>query len=534
VKGVRYDKMAVDFGTSNTVVAFWDDAIRDVVHHHIPDVTLSFRYRYDGREMDTPYIPSLIYYQDRKTTFVGYQVIQKMLENSRGAFRWMKAYIQSRCNMKYPLADGSEVTYTNAGKDFLEKVLSFVSESGHVDLSSCEVAFTVTVESFEHYTDWLSEACLSIGVRRYRFIDEPSACIFGYDTHLQAGDIFLIFDFGGGTLDVSVVRIEDRVEKGRGCRVMGKAGCTIGGRTIDGWLYADLLGRARIHDIDAKAASGLLMLNVEAIKERLSSEQTADYDISHKVVNLRIRGTYTRGELEELLERKGLYRDVQETIERAIRQAELNGIVKADIKEALLVGGTSLVPSIRRMVATHFSIAARSFHLFDTVARGACRYLTEDVESLYDHIQHHYAVKSYNHQTGSHEFIPLVPRGTHYPTALDFRTVTIKATRDAQRFFGIDIYEIAGKESACSGIGELIFDPSGCAVFDASTRTVSTEFWMNEDKTLFIEADPPGKRGEPRFRVVFRVDSQKRLLVTVRDILTQRLLYHDHPVVKLK
>lgn len=143
-------------------------------------------------------------------------------------------------------------------------------------------------------------------------------------------------------------------------------------------------------------------------------------------------------------------------------------------------------------------------------------------------------MKSYNHQTGSHEFIPLVPRGTHYPTALDFRTVTIKATRDAQRFFGIDIYEIAGKESACSGIGELIFDPSGCAVFDASTRTVSTEFWMNEDKTLFIEADPPGKRGEPRFRVVFRVDSQKRLLVTVRDILTQRLLYHDHPVVKLK
>ncbi len=530
-----YDKMAIDFGTSNTVVAFWDEGNNDVILHHIPDVTLPFHFKENGKKQEIPYIPSLIYYNDLNTRFIGYQVIERSLERSQGAFRWMKAYIHAQRRIKYPLLDGSRIDYFQAGRDFLENVVLFASE--HVDISSCEIAFSVPVESFEHYTDWLSEACLKMGVRRYRFIDESSACIFGYDTHLQANDVFLIFDFGGGTLDVSIVQIEEQVDGGRGCRTLGKAGCSIGGRTIDGWIYRDILDRAGIHDVDAKQGSALFMLEVEKIKETLTGSAACEYDIFHKPSGVRLKGVYHRTEFEDMLEENRCYFDVSETLERALHDAYEKGIAKKDIKEALLVGGTSQIPSVRRQIKMLFGDhRTRTYRPYDAVARGACRYLTEGIDALYDHIQHDYAIKSYSSKTETHNFIPLIPRGTSYPTKDDFKKLTLKAVRDGQRFLGLDLYEVAQKGSAPSSMGELIFDLNGGVVFDNHSQTAEsgTEFWMNEDNPTFIEADPPGNRGEPRFSVTFRVDAQKRLLVKVRDVKTQRLLYDDHPVVKLK
>lgn len=255
-----YNRMAVDFGTSNTIVAFWNQARNDVDLYGVPDVSRPFRFRQDGREFEIPSIPSQIYYQDANTTFIGRQVAAKAIERSRGSFRWMKPYIQERRRIRYPLEDGTQIDHFQAGRDFLDKLLAFAAQSGHVDMSACEVAFSVPVEAFEDYTDWLSGACSAIGIRRFRFIDESRACIFGYDAHLQRGDLFLIFDLGGGTLDISVVRIEEQVgDRGHGCRVMGKAGCGIGGRNIDGWLYAELLRRAKLQPVDARPASAVFM-----------------------------------------------------------------------------------------------------------------------------------------------------------------------------------------------------------------------------------------------------------------------------------
>jgi len=158
------------------------------------------------------------------------------------------------------------------------------------------------------------------------------------------------------------------------------------------------------------------------------------------------------------------------------------------------------------------------------------------VEALYDHIQHDYAIKGYNPKKGEHVFIPLVDRGTNYPTEADFKKMTLKATREGQRFFGINIYEVAQKGSSGSGLGEIVFDLSGGAVFDNGARELAagTEFWLNEDRPTFIEAEPVAERGTKRFAISFRIDSLKHLQVTVRDLLTQKLLYNDYPVVKLK
>jgi len=529
-----YSRMAIDFGTSNTVVAFWNEAEKDVTLHQIPEVSLPFRFRDKGGDAEIPYIPSVIYYQDKNTKFIGNQVIKKSLERSLGTFRWMKAYIQDKKMMRYMLSDGSSVDYFDAAKDFLDYVILYAVESNHVELSSCEIAFTVPIESFEHYTNWLLDACRSFGIKRHRFIDESTSCIFGYDADLKAGDIFFIFDFGGGTLDCSIVKIEDRVERGRGCRVIGKAGCHIGGRTIDGWLYKDLLKRAKINYLDARKASGLIMLEVEKIKERLSADATASYHISHG--ELALEGEYTQKEMEKLLFENELYSDVEKTIERALNRAKDKGTTIEDIKEVLLVGGSSLIPSVKKIVSRLFGSKLRSYRPYDAVARGACIYLTEGAESLYDHIQHDYAIRSVDPATGENRFIPLISAGTHYPTVPGFKKLRLNGIRENQRFFGIDIYELSDKGINGTGKGGLVQNSNGEWVFEhESVRKESgIEFWMNEKNPTFIEAHPPANKGEKRFTVIFMVDSNKMLLVTVWDEKIKKYLYENYPVVNLK
>ena len=83
---------------------------------------------------------------------------------------------------------------------------------------------------------------------------------------------------------------------------------------------------------------------------------------------------------------------------------------------------------------------------------------------------------------------------------------------------------------------ELVFDPSGAARLVAVSpdeRERRECLWVNEQAPTFLLAEPPGKQGEPRFEVLFNIDGNKRLLITARDLKTDRLSYREHAVVKL-
>ncbi|CCH65243.1 Chaperone protein DnaK [Richelia intracellularis HM01] len=66
------------------------------------------------------------------------------------------------------------------------------------------LVLTVPVDSFEAYRHWLGKVCLELPVEQIRMLDEPTAAALGYGLANQ--EIFLVVDFGGGTLDLSLVR----------------------------------------------------------------------------------------------------------------------------------------------------------------------------------------------------------------------------------------------------------------------------------------------------------------------------------------
>jgi molecular chaperone DnaK (HSP70) len=526
-------RLAVDFGTSNTVVAVWDEVRKEGVTLHVPD----YGYRYQQGDEQISIVPSLIHYTSDRRRWVGNQVHQQKVYHSERTFRWMKRYIANRSPVKNRM-DGQEISHFDAGRDFLSSVLLFAAEE--LNIGDEEVAFTVPVEAFEHYENWLADVAEKAGLPRFRLIDEPSAAALGYGTHIQPNDVYLVFDFGGGTLDVAAVLIEEeeQAQVGRRCRVLGKAGTDIGGSTIDGWIYQKLLRRNGCGDADAdvRQISKALLVECERAKERLSSYERADVGYMNPNTGAVLSAEFTRSQFEDLLDEHEVFARIDQTIRRALNAAHGRGYAEDSIKAVLMVGGSSLIPSVQKTVQRIFGKERVMLKRpLDAVARGAAAFVAG--VDFYDHIQHDYAIRYVNSQKGDYDYRVIVKRGTPYPTAEPVARMTVKATYDGQTQLGIAIFEMGEQRHRGSGRPvELVFDPSGAARVMSVTPDEEdrrTYFWMNEASPTFLPADPPAKQSEPRFQVEFNIDGNKRLLITARDLKTGRITHRDYPVVKL-
>ncbi|MBN1954049.1 MAG: Hsp70 family protein [Anaerolineae bacterium] len=525
-------RLAIDFGTSNTVLAIWDETRQEGVPLHLPD----YGHIYQEGEEQISVVPSLIHYAPDKRRWIGGQVLQQNLYHSERTFRWMKRYIANRSPARLRL-DGQEISHFQAGQDFLSSVL--LAAAAELSLGDEEIALTVPVESFEHYEDWLTDVAEAAGMPRFRLIDEPSAAALGYGANIQPGDVYLLFDFGGGTLDVAVVLIEESGQAaGRRCRVLGKAGTELGGMTIDQWIFQEVLRQNDRSDADedVRQLSRALLVECERAKERLSFHERADVSVVHPQSGAVLAATLSRDQFEQILDQHEAFTRIDRCIRRALNEARERGYQEGDVKAVLMVGGCSQIPSVQQTLRRIFGRDRVMLNRpLDAVARGAAAFVAG--VDFYDHIQHDYAIRHVNRQKGGYDYRVIVRRGTPYPTAEPVAHLTVKASYDGQTELGIAVYEMGEHRRRGGGQPvELVFDPSGAARVVQLTpdeENRRTHFWMNEGSPTFLRADPPARQGEPRFDVAFSIDGNKRLLITARDLQTGRTMHQDYPVVKL-
>jgi molecular chaperone DnaK len=530
-------RLGVDFGTSNTVLAVWDESRREGVPLRIAEYSRTIRYRQGGQETEEiAVIPSLIHYAADQRRWLGQQVITRDLHESERTFRWMKRYIGHRSPIQVNV-DGRSISHYDAGRDFLSAVLTFAVDS--LDCRDEEIGLTVPVESFEHYEHWLTGVVEAAGLPRFRLIDEPSAAALGYGAFLEPGSVYLIFDFGGGTLDVAVIVIEDPTKThGQRCRVLGKAGAEIGGAIIDQWLFQDALRQADRSDSDdeIRQASRALLSACERAKERLSFQDQADIEVPLSGGGA-LNAVFSRAHLEALVDQHEGFRQVEKTLRRALTAAHERGYTEDQVKEVFLVGGSSMIPAVQRTVQRFFGRErVRLQRPLDAVARGAAAFVAG--VDFQDYIQHDYALRFLESQgSGEYAYRPLVARGTPYPTREPIARIVVKASHDKQTQLGLAIFEIAeGRPLSGEQTLELVFDPSGAARMTQVSPDEADRrhrFWVNEAAPTFLHAEPPAKQGEARFEVEFGIDGNKRLLVTARDLLTKQIMLKDYPVVKL-
>jgi len=531
-------RIGVDFGTANTVVARWDEAHGRGEPVPLDGIDLT---REAGTGVTQRVVPSLIAYgRDRDRRWIGAQVATRpeLLDDPTvTVFEATKSNVTERAADIPRIVGGRRISGRDAAGQFLGDVMAMaVLAVGSDDL---EIVSTAPVETFDSYRDWLVHDVVGgLGAARLRVVDEATAAAVGYSARMTPGDAFCVFDFGAGTLDVTVVRVEDPAPGRAGVRVISKAGLDLGGNHIDALLAEHTAEAAGLPHGDAAGYNRVfrrLLASAEAAKIALTRGERAAIVATDPQTGARYGCEVTRGEFERMLRDRDILGRAGRGLRRALDGAAARGYPSGVIAGVFLTGGSCLIPAVQDMVRLQFNPALVYLDRpLEAVAAGAAG--IAGGHELHDHIQHDYEIRHVT-EGGAYDFEPLVRAGTSYPTAEPVTTLTLKAVHDGQTRMGINVFECAHGSYRDDGAEvEIVYDAHGGAravVDTPQRRQERSRRWLNEDCPTFLHADPPAARGAPRFRLDFRIDAQKRLTVSAFDIERRIWVLDRQPVVRL-
>ncbi len=191
------------------------------------------------------------------------------------------------------------------------------------------------------------------GLDVLRLVNEPTAAALAYGLDRRKEGTIAVYDFGGGTFDISILKLRDGIFE-----VQSTNGDThLGGDDIDNLLLAIALDEIHAeHGVDLRAHPGAVQgLRKSAIdaKIRLSSEQSAAFDIELPNGD-RYQREIPRNVFEMLIE------PVLERTAGPCKQAMADaGISAEQIDEVVLVGGSTRIPAVRALVDNLFKLGER-------------------------------------------------------------------------------------------------------------------------------------------------------------------------------
>lgn len=521
---------ALDFGTSNTVVATWEDAGRpaSVI---IPDLS-------SPPGLTPPLVPSLVYVRDanQPSIWAGQEVLDRGLETGTDSrlFRAFKRGIGQAVTGDLPLVDGRPVTWEQVGAWFLGRLWAKLRQAKTEPVDA--LVLTVPVDSFETYRHWLGQVVADWPLAQVKLLDEPTAAALGYG--LDQAELLLVIDFGGGTLDLALVQLtrasqrlgfllrwgERRFDQTSGqqvetAKVVAKAGLNVGGTDIDAWLLNHF---AQTENLPKNA---LTLRLAERLKIALSSQETATEvyfdDLELDTYEL----TLGRPAFESLLAEQGLLARLDRVMGHLLAQARQAGFYPQDVEAVLLVGGTSQIPAVQTWVQRYFDPQRiQAGRPLEAIAHGALR-LTAGGQ-VQDILYHSYGIRYWDRRRNSHNWHTLIPAGQPYPMSQPVELI-LGASTSGQTRLELLIGELGNPSETL----EVYFEEG--RLVTRSTPGATSVQTLNEQDATLATLDPPGQPGNDRLRLQFWVDGSRTLRVTVQDILTGQTLITQQPVAQL-
>jgi len=284
------------------------------------------------------------------------------------------------------------------------------------------------------------------GLEVARIINEPTAAALVYEAAQHQGKRILVYDLGGGTFDVSVVRIEGGVVE-----VISTHGNNhLGGDDFDQMIVDHVLEHLRVrHGVDVSdrpQAMARILRGAEAAKKHLSDHPFArieeEYLAEHdgKPVNLDLE--LSRLEYEDMITPF-----IEETLGAIHIALESASLASSQVDEILLVGGVTRTPLIRRRLVEVFGGEPRGevdpdlCVAMGAAIQGAAMAGTEVSAVLVDVTPYTFgtsALGELNDELYPYKYVPIIPRNTPIPVRRSelFYTVT-----DAQTAVDVRIYQ---------------------------------------------------------------------------------------------
>src|ERR1700760_2438104 len=191
------------------------------------------------------------------------------------------------------------------------------------------------------------------GLEVLRLVNEPTAAALAYGLDRQKDGIVAVYDLGGGTFDISILKLHEGIFE-----VISTNGDThLGGDDLDNLLLAIALDEIESEEkISARQHPELLQALRKAVidaKIALSSIDSARIEVPLPNGQL-YRREITRSQFEQLIE--PILQRTAEPCRQALRDA---GLTAADIGEVVLVGGSTRIPRVQQLVSELFDLPAR-------------------------------------------------------------------------------------------------------------------------------------------------------------------------------
>lgn len=515
-------RVAIDFGNANTVVAFFSD------NQTTPLEVAPYCRLQSFRDQAIPVIPSLIHYREDGSILVGNEVLSANLAAHESTFVALKTSFDTVHTVQI---GKQKISAKRAAEDFLVAVLSKVVKQCRLRVDE-PIAFTVPVDAFERYSKWLTDVAGKVGLKNVRLIDEPAAAALNFGKSVKQNEDYLIFDFGAGSLDVAVVRFnfEGPNVKASHCKVLGKKSMQLGGNNIDSWLLDYVLSRANIDSNSeiAKKNRWKWLGECRSAKEKLSFEDVSEIVISEFASDNQTT-TLTKNQLIEILDKHEFFSKIERTIKGAELTAHYDyGYTREKISGVFMVGGTSIIPELQKQLRRGFgNERVEISHPLDSIASGACAYAAG--ASLFDHIQHDYAIEVRNIQAQKNQMKIIIQRGEKYPSSEPIASEVVKAVIYGQTKFQILIYEISKEEVEP---GSEFIDLAQVVQKDDSVLRYAC---LNKNHPTLLETKRAIMLNQPALQIDFRIDENKHLVIdTYRYETETRKVAHDKGLIVVR
>jgi molecular chaperone DnaK (HSP70) len=484
----------------------------------------------------------LVYVEDasQSKVILGQTVRDRGLDRVNDArfFRSFKRGIGTEIQGFLPELDEQLVTFEQVGEWFLQQLINQLQFQEQQSLES--LVLTVPVDSFEAYRLWLTEICQSLNVEQVKILDEPTAAALGYGAAEQ--ELILVVDFGGGTVDLSLVQLSEKSQQTQGfilkwgqkmlgerssqkkttARVLAKAGQNLGGTDIDHWLV-DYFATS-----EGVEKSSLTTRLAERLKIQLSTESEATEVYFDDETLTTYQLSLDRSSLEKILEQQQFFAQLDELMTQVLQQARRNGIEQEDINAVLLVGGTVQMPAVKNWIKDYFD--AEKIHCdrpFEAIATGALQ-IAQGIQ-VKDFLYHGYGIRYWNRKQNCHSWHPLIRAGQSYPMAQPVELV-LGASLENQP----SIELIIGEMGVDNAEVEVYFDGDRLITRNTNNQTTAIRPLNDRDGARTIaQLEPLGNPGSDRVKMSFWVDEERYLRLTVEDLLTQTMLLNNQIVLQL-
>ena len=483
--------IGIDLGTTNSVVAVMEAGEPKVIPNEEGNRTT----------------PSVVAFTKTGERLVGQAAKRQAITNPENTIYSIKRFMGRRYDevleelKMVPFkveGEGDHVVIIAQGKKYTPQEISAMilqklkkAAEGYLGQAVQEAVITVPAYFNDAQRQATKDAARIAGLDAKRIINEPTAAALAYGLDKKKDEIIAVYDFGGGTFDISILQIgEGMIE------VMATNGDThLGGDNIDqrvvDWLI-DEFRKEQGLDLRSKGNEmALQRLRDAAERAKIELSSTMETEINLPFITADASGPkhlvkrLTRAKLESMIE------DLIQRSMAPCKQCMQDAGVTADkIDEVVLVGGQTRMPRIQALVKELFGKEGnKSVNPDEVVAVGAAIQGGVLQGEVKDMLLLDVTPLTLSIETQGGVATPMIPRNTTIPTR---KTETFTTAADNQT--SVEVHVVQGERPLAD-----------------QNRTLAK---------FHLTGIPPAPRGVPQIEVTFDIDANGILHVTAKDLAT--------------